>query len=71
MVVGQIALFNSGIVLVLNLWANKHSSAASSQSKKDLEDVFKVLTMLKHLEPRINIAAKVRYVALSQGLPNQ
>ncbi|GJE98254.1 fungal-specific transcription factor domain-containing protein [Phanerochaete sordida] len=53
-----IALFNSGIVLVLNIWADKHNNAP--KSKRDLEDVFKVLTMLKHLGQRIDIASKVR-----------
>ncbi|EKM53328.1 uncharacterized protein PHACADRAFT_259611 [Phanerochaete carnosa HHB-10118-sp] len=54
-----VALFNAAMMLVLTLWANKHSDT-SSKSKRDLEDVIKVLTMLKYLELRVNIAGKVR-----------
>ena len=44
-------MFNAGIVLVLNIWAMKHSGM-SSKSTRDLEDVFKVICMLKALTPR-------------------
>ena len=48
----QIALFNAGIVLVLNIWANKHSNLARSATPKELSDIMKVLVMLKSIEPR-------------------
>lgn len=45
------ALFTSGIVLLLNIWGGKRSGVATDAGK-EMADVHKCMKMLKALEPR-------------------
>ena len=45
------ALFTSGIVLLLNIWGGKRSGLATDPVK-EMADVHKYMKMLRTLEPR-------------------
>lgn len=47
----EVALFNSGIMLVLNIWAHKFSPTPMNCSR-DIEDIRRIVDMLKSVEPR-------------------
>ena len=59
----QMALFTSGIVLLLNIWGGKRSGL-STDPAKEMADVHKCMKMLKRLEPRWHTAGRLWYVPL-------
>ncbi|TCD62493.1 hypothetical protein EIP91_006814 [Steccherinum ochraceum] len=54
----QMALFTSGIVLLLNIWGGKRSGL-STDPAKEMADVHKCMKMLKKLEPRWHTAGRL------------
>ncbi|KAL4249328.1 ABC-transporter-regulating transcription factor-like protein [Abortiporus biennis] len=54
----QMALFTSGIVLLLNIWGGKRSGL-STDPNKEMADVHKCMKMLKILEPRWHTAGRL------------
>ena len=47
----QMALFCSGVVLLLNIWSNKITGTSANMTR-EMNDVHKVMIMLKALEIR-------------------
>ncbi|KAJ3518564.1 hypothetical protein NM688_g9420 [Phlebia brevispora] len=54
----QMALFSSGIVLLLNIWGAKRSGSVADPVK-EMKEVHKAMNMLKTLEPRWYTAGQV------------
>ncbi|KAI0081043.1 hypothetical protein K474DRAFT_57243 [Panus rudis PR-1116 ss-1] len=54
----QIALFTSGIVLLLNIWGGKRSGLTIDPAK-EMTEVHKCMKMLKHLESRWHTAGRL------------
>ncbi|KAI0092310.1 fungal-specific transcription factor domain-containing protein [Irpex rosettiformis] len=54
----QYALLSSGIVLLLNIWGNKKSST-SAESMREMQEVHKVMNIVKAMEPRWYSSGKI------------